>query len=408
MRPQGTIAEDGTPQGRFAAAAARQSSGDLVGAEELYQELAAELARTLGPEHAETRRSEYHWAVLCEQLGDYEAAAELYRRVDSSQCAVGMPDDHPERLRTKMGLVNVLDEEGDTAAAENLCHAVVTAQEATLGADHQDTLRSQMNLAGLMAECGELDQASELAKNVSERQEKVLGPDHPDTLVTKHNLSALLAEQAALETNSRKATKLASQAEELAKDVDRATERRRQSVQDVRRQLVQIYAANSKAVDVDLLLSKWQGVERQLLADVKKRYRWQQQQAARLQSIGLPKDAQAAKLSESDSFFAARRAALLRRSGIWSADLVHSLPRATHEELSEISQLRLKDDRPTFDRVSAVKAHFHDEVILRLLFQSTASISLCCALFLLFTVFKVLVVVSDSHLHECNSRPTTS
>ena len=99
---------EATPRSMFDAAAARQSQGDLVGAEDLYSELAAELAETLGPAHADTQRTEYHWAVLCEQLGDYDAAGELYRRVDAGQAAAGMAEDDPDRLRTKMGLVNVL------------------------------------------------------------------------------------------------------------------------------------------------------------------------------------------------------------------------------------------------------------------------------------------------------------
>lgn len=39
-----------------------------------------------------------------------------------------------------MGLVNVLDEEGECEAAEELCRDVAAAQAATLGDQHPDTL----------------------------------------------------------------------------------------------------------------------------------------------------------------------------------------------------------------------------------------------------------------------------
>lgn len=48
------------------------------------------LAATLGPAHPATRKTQYHWAVLCEQVGDYEAAGHLYRLVDQAQETAGL------------------------------------------------------------------------------------------------------------------------------------------------------------------------------------------------------------------------------------------------------------------------------------------------------------------------------
>eukprot|EP01051_Picozoa_sp_SAG22_P022641 SAG22_NODE_5501_length_1003_cov_1.317478_1_plen_162_part_10 len=84
-----------TPRTTFNQAAVAQHTGDFDAAEEFYADLAQHLAETLGPEHPETRKTQYHWAVLCEQVGDYEAAGHLYRLVDQAQEAAGLEPGPP-------------------------------------------------------------------------------------------------------------------------------------------------------------------------------------------------------------------------------------------------------------------------------------------------------------------------
>eukprot|EP01051_Picozoa_sp_SAG22_P002204 SAG22_NODE_97_length_20760_cov_43.302850_6_plen_441_part_00 len=186
-------------------AMARHAAGDLDEAERIYAQLYRELST------AEADRADHslqNMAVIAEQRHDYARADELYGLVESRRMAKLKPGDKPDQLllRARMGIVNVLDELGESKAAAKLCHEVVAVQTDTLGASHADTLRSQMNLAGLVADAaaggggggsGEGPQQGDLADRLlqmEKRQAAALGADHPDVIITRFNRGVALAE----------------------------------------------------------------------------------------------------------------------------------------------------------------------------------------------------------------------
>ena len=125
------------------------------------------------------------------------AADQRYHEVEQAWLAEHGAGARPDQqlLRVRMGVVNILAEQGHTVAAERLCGEVAAAQVEALGVGHQDTLRSRMNLAHFRADAGDAVAALRLLEGVGEQQVGSLGVRHPDVLLTRYNRGCLLAEQ---------------------------------------------------------------------------------------------------------------------------------------------------------------------------------------------------------------------
>ena len=174
-----------------------------------------------------------------------------------------------------MGLVGVLEEEGDDDAAAELCAEVAADQLRVLGPVHPDTLRSEMNLASFAAsDPGRLAEAAERTKSVAAAQAAVLGEAHPDALLSQYNLACLLAEQgetvaaerlcgevAAAQASAlgaehpevrRTKTNLAAIARQNRDTSTEAAEVAEMSLEEVKAELGQLYAAQERRVDGEL------------------------------------------------------------------------------------------------------------------------------------------------------------
>ncbi len=71
----------------------------------------------------------------------FDDAEPIYRECLEAQRRVMGPD-HPETLRTALGLANVLGQNGRLDEAEGLYLSCLEAQRRALGADHADTLKT--------------------------------------------------------------------------------------------------------------------------------------------------------------------------------------------------------------------------------------------------------------------------
>eukprot|EP01052_Picozoa_sp_SAG31_P022423 SAG31_NODE_1783_length_7280_cov_105.645314_4_plen_1810_part_00 len=176
----------------FADASRLQADGHLEEAEKAFLDLA---------EHPDVDQYQadiclYNVAVMAEQRGDYEHADEVYGVVEARRVQSLGPGAPPDQLllRIRMGIVNLLDEQGHLDAAEQLCQNVFEQQKEHLGKDHPDTLRTEMNLAGFAQERGDLTAAKSTIKDVQARQAASLGSDHPDVLLSKYNLGSMHAD----------------------------------------------------------------------------------------------------------------------------------------------------------------------------------------------------------------------
>ena len=171
---------------RWEEAAALHAYGHSEAAEKLFQQLAEEASTD--PWAAELCL--YNIGVMAEQAADFAAADAVYADVeqrciarlakltvaaaqqlepaegDTANAAAALAAEQL-LLRVRTGVANLLDQRGESGAAEALCEQVATAQAGLLGEDHPDTLRSLMNLAGFMsARDGGLEEAGALAAMV--------------------------------------------------------------------------------------------------------------------------------------------------------------------------------------------------------------------------------------------------
>ena len=178
LTPRGVMWEDAT---------ALQAGGHLMQAEQAFLSLAEHPDIDQEPGGMTKDMCLYNVAVMAEQRGDYELADEVYGTVESHRLLALGPGAPPDQLllRVRMGVVNLLDEQGHLEAAEELCRSVSKLQSDHLGPDHPDTLRSQMNLAGFAQERGELDEAKAMITEVHTKQAAALGKDHPDVLLSR-------------------------------------------------------------------------------------------------------------------------------------------------------------------------------------------------------------------------------
>jgi eukaryotic-like serine/threonine-protein kinase len=125
----------------------------------------------------------------------HEARVHAERSVELRATHLG--PDHADTLRSQVLLTLVLRGLGLLERAEALLLEVIPRQTATLGPDHLDTLTSKTVLANYSMDLSppNLVRAAELLEEVVPKRTALLGPDAPDTLVSKQNLAWLYQRQ---------------------------------------------------------------------------------------------------------------------------------------------------------------------------------------------------------------------
>ncbi|BCB78851.1 hypothetical protein Pflav_052610 [Phytohabitans flavus] len=163
--------------------------GQVVAARNHYQQLAADAAQILGPDHPDTLRIRHNLAYWRGKAGDAAGAVQAFEEVLADQLRLVSPD-HPDTLTTRSNLAYWRGEAGDAAGAAEAFEEMLADRLRVLGSDHPDTLRTRHNIAGWRAEAGDAAGAVQAFEEVLAGRLRVLGSDHPDTLRTRHNIAA--------------------------------------------------------------------------------------------------------------------------------------------------------------------------------------------------------------------------
>ncbi|WP_222426680.1 tetratricopeptide repeat protein, partial [Amycolatopsis rhizosphaerae] len=163
-------------------------SGLLGAAVARWQELSAEAARRLGPDHEHTLLARQFLAGWRGVTGDIAGAAAEFDALSSDYRRVLGPD-HLSTLMARSNLAHQRGMAGDATAAVAALEEVVADYRRVAGEDHQKTLLARQFLAGWRSAEGDAaGAAAEFAALLGDYR-RVLGPDHPDTLSVRGNLA---------------------------------------------------------------------------------------------------------------------------------------------------------------------------------------------------------------------------
>ncbi|RMJ03475.1 hypothetical protein CDV36_014999 [Fusarium kuroshium] len=123
----------------------------------------------------------------------FEDAAKIFGIILPEQVAI-LGVNHADTLLTRNDYALVLQESGRFDAAAQELERVRSAQIRTLGADDYSSLRTECNLAWNYKLEGKIEEARKLCEDVLKRQKKVLEKGHPDIEATQKMLNELLRE----------------------------------------------------------------------------------------------------------------------------------------------------------------------------------------------------------------------
>ncbi|MFC1409409.1 tetratricopeptide repeat protein [Streptacidiphilus sp. N1-1] len=168
-------------------------AGEAAEAVELSAGVAADRARILGPDHPDTLNSRHNHAWALGVAGEVAEAVGLSAGVAADRARILGPD-HPDTLNSRHNHAWGLGVAGDFAEAARLMAGVAADRARVLGADHVDTLASRDNHAWVLGEAGDFAEAARLMAGVAADHARVLGPDHPDTLASRASHAWALGE----------------------------------------------------------------------------------------------------------------------------------------------------------------------------------------------------------------------
>jgi tetratricopeptide (TPR) repeat protein len=182
-------------------AVVQHSIGDLLMEQGSYREAegvlrAAAEARSqaLGPDNADTLRSQTRLAYAQYRQGKYNEAIEGFRAIVAREEKLLGPM-HPDTLLSRNGLAIALDNGGKPAEAEAEHRRILAIREKVLGPEHPDTLRTRNNIALTLDRQGRAAEAAAEYQQVIDLENKVLGPEHPDTLKSRSSFAYALDHQ---------------------------------------------------------------------------------------------------------------------------------------------------------------------------------------------------------------------
>jgi len=122
-----------------------------------------------------------HAATLYQELGDYDQAESLFRRVLEVRART-LGEAHQSTLASLNNLGEFYRIKGNHAQAGSCLRSALDAQSRTLGKEHPNTLASMNNLALLLIGERDYDQAEPLCRGVLNARESLLGEGHIDVM----------------------------------------------------------------------------------------------------------------------------------------------------------------------------------------------------------------------------------
>ena len=168
--------------------------GSYRDAEEVLRAAAEARESALGPEHADTLRSQTRLAYAQYRQGKYNDAIAGFRAIVALEERIFGPM-HPETLVARNGLAIALDNGGKPGEAEAEHRRILAIREKVLGPEHPDTLRTRNNIALTIDRQGRHAEAASEYQQVIDLENKVLGPEHPDTLRSRSSFAYSLDHQ---------------------------------------------------------------------------------------------------------------------------------------------------------------------------------------------------------------------
>ncbi|MCX4545497.1 HEXXH motif-containing putative peptide modification protein [Streptomyces sp. NBC_01565] len=164
---------------------ALRDSGDLGGADRLYQDVARVGERALPDGHPYLQSARTGRARTLRELGQYEAAevesrvALAMRRRDPHTAPLGI-------LRIRHDLATLAYKRGRLEEAVTELREVQRLTVAMGGESDLDALAMGVSLARALRDAGHAEEAEGIANGVVRQYLKVLAPDHPSVLVARH------------------------------------------------------------------------------------------------------------------------------------------------------------------------------------------------------------------------------
>jgi serine/threonine protein kinase len=125
-------------------------------------------------------------------LGDAKTAIEQFQVARELYTEHRGPE-HPDTLRSMMGLANSYADAGRTQEALQLRDETLQFMKTKLGPDDDDTLRSMNNLADSYVAAGRSQEAITLLEETLQLYKAKLGPDQPETIKCMGNLALAFA-----------------------------------------------------------------------------------------------------------------------------------------------------------------------------------------------------------------------
>ncbi|MBF9133343.1 tetratricopeptide repeat protein [Plantactinospora sp. S1510] len=168
-------------------------SGDLAAAVAHWRRIQEQTIARLGVDHPDTLRSRHRVANLVGELGDPATAVALFDGVlaDRRRC---LGDEHPDTLATRNYRCYWLGVAGDPVGAVAALEPLLADRTRVLGADHPNTFATRSNLARWVGEAGRPAAAVEQFRALLADRTRVLGIRHPHTLDTRHQLGCWTGE----------------------------------------------------------------------------------------------------------------------------------------------------------------------------------------------------------------------
>jgi tetratricopeptide (TPR) repeat protein len=179
-------------QTRLAYALYRQ--GKYYEAIEGFRAIVSQEEKLFGPMNADTLLSRNGLAIALDNGGKPAEAEAEHRRILAIREKVLGPE-HPDTLRTRNNIALTLDRQGRAAEAATEYQQVIDLENKVLGPEHPDTLKSRSSFAYALDHQGKHNEAEVILRDVIRLEERVLGPEHPDTLVSRLRLDKVLMSQ---------------------------------------------------------------------------------------------------------------------------------------------------------------------------------------------------------------------
>jgi tetratricopeptide (TPR) repeat protein len=167
------------------------STGDLWGANDYFEQALAIRRSLLGEEHPDTASSLNNRGSVLRAMGDLKEAKEYFEQALAIRRKL-LGDEHPDTGISLSNLGGVLRAMGDLEGAKEYIEQALVINRKLRGEEHPDTASSLNNRGSVLRAMGDLEGAKEYIERALVINRKLLGDEHPDTATSLNNLGFVL------------------------------------------------------------------------------------------------------------------------------------------------------------------------------------------------------------------------